>query len=796
MRIPLSWLEALTPIPGKRANLAARLTAAGLECELVEAARPPEGVITGKILACEPHPNADRLTVCTVDIGDGSPRSIVCGAPNAVAGPVACVAPPGIAIGDLVIAKRKLRGVVSEGMLCSARELGLSDEHDGILLLPDDTAIGVPVADVLPSEPVLVIEPTSNRGDTMSVLGTAREICAVAGRSLETTPPSVPKPDGAGKWKVAIEDAADCPRYSGRVVEGLTPGPSPGWMARRLEAAGVRPIMNLVDVTNYVLLELGHPLHAFDLDRLSGSTIGVRRGQAGERLTTLDGREREVGAGVLLITDGSGPVATAGIMGGEATRVSESTRRVFLEGASFAPAVVRTGARGLKLTTDASARFERSVDPEGVPGALDRCVELLLEISPGARLVHSVDEYPRRREPRRITLRRRSLRRILGVELEADAVRRILENLDIRVVEETEKGWTVEAPTFRPDLLAEEDLIEEVGRIHGYDRIPERRQVHSSANPVRMPRVEDSRRSRSLLLALGFTEVVTPSLIDGEKEEKIVEGDGFFSIPVPLRNPLSRDRGHLRGSLVPSLLTVLATNRARSTSDLAIFEIGRAFSGDPTVGLLEGQRAGLLLSGCALAPGGLAKAKSCDFFDMKGLVEVYVEGFWRSPARMEPASPAPLEPPRSASIIVGGVEVGFLGEVGPKARAVWDLPDDLPLFVAEIDLDAEVPRREAVTVYRSVPRFPGVLRDIALVVSKEVRHVDLRATLLESGGELLAEIDLFDVYEGEPLASDERSLAYNLVFRSPERSLQSAEVDERVEQIVAGAASRHGARRR
>ena len=794
MRIPLSWLEALAPIPGKREDLPQKLTAAGLECELDMPASPPAEIVTGKILSCEKHPNADRLSVCVVDVGDGVERTIVCGAPNAVAGPVGCVALPGTEIAGFVIAMRKLRGVASEGMLCSAREMGMSDEHEGILLLPEDTPLGQAVADLLPGEPVLVTEPLSNRGDTMSMVGTAREMCAMAGRMLDLPAPHVPSAPGGGTWSVTIEDPDDCPRYAGRVLEGLVAGPSPDWMAKRLEAAGVRPLMNLIDVTNYVLLERGHPLHAFDLDKLTGTTIGVRRATAAERLLTLDGKDRSVGEGTLLITDERGPIASGGIIGGEATMVSETTTRVFLEGASFTSSRIRTGVRSMKLVTDASARFERGVDPEGVGPALDRCVELLLELCPEARLVEAVDEYPAPREPVTIVLRRRSLERVLGFVIDPEEVRRIFECLEIEMKEEAEDAWTVVAPSFRRDLAAEEDLIEEVARIHGYDRIPERRQVHTSANPVRVRRVDDMRRARSLFLSFGLTEVVTPSLIDGEREGSAVVGDQWFSKPVPLRNPLSQDRGHLRGSLVPSLLTVLATNRARSMSDLGVFEVGRAFSGDPAVGLIERQRAAVLLAGKGPYRGSFGAGKSCDFFDMKGLMEVYVEEFWGSTLRLEPHAPAPLDPSRAAAAIVRGVEVGHLGEIGAEARSIWDLLDDLAILVAEFDLDADLPVDDGETVYRPVPRFPSVLRDLAFVVSRDVSHADVESALREAGGEFLVEVGLFDVYEGAPLNEGERSLAFGLAFRSPERSLQSEEVDRAVAAIVEHLAGKYAAR--
>lgn len=782
MRVPLRWLGDLLDLPPSVDELVRRLNEAGLECHAGTAAAVPAGIVTGRIVRCEPHPDAHRLSVCEVDVGDGEPRSIVCGAPNAAAGFVGAVALPGTEIGGIVIAERKLRGVPSRGMLCSERELGISESHEGILLLPDDTPVGRPLAEVLGSDNALEAYPSSNRGDLMSMTGIARETAAVLGGRW--SPPAPPGPDAPGTagWTVEIEDGADCPRYAGRIVEGLTPGPSPPWMAERLRAVGVRPLMNLVDVTNYVLLERGHPLHAFDLAKLKGRTIGVRRARPGEELVTLDGKRRALPDGTLLITDASGPVATGGIMGGESTMVSETTRAVFLEGASFHPARIRLGSRGLRLATDASARFERGVDPESVPDAIDRCVELLLELCPAAKVTGAVDAYPAPVSPCRIVLRRRTLRRVLGGDLPAGEVRAALENLGIAVTRETDEEWDALVPTFRRDLLAEEDLVEEVGRIHGYDRFPERISARAVPGPAADARTDAFWRSRSDLLALGLTEALTPSLVDGSREAGLVAGDGFFRAPVPLRNPLTADRDSLRGSLVPSLLQVLATNRARATPDLGMFEVARAYGAVPDGRVDERMRAALLLSGRGPYAGNMS-ANSCDFFDMKGLVEVYVERFWGVTPRWDSGAPAPVAADRSAAVVVDGRTVGYLGEPTREARAAFDLPADLPVFVAEIDLEA----REATadeTLFRPLPRYPGALRDLAFVVDKERRHGEVVAAIREATGELLSEVRLFDVYEGPPLAPSEKSLAYTLSFRSPDRSLTNEEVDAVVAGIV------------
>ena len=790
MRIPLEWLRELVAVP-EPDLLTGALTCAGLECTLERTPPVPVGVISARVVACEKHANADKLSVCRVDTGAGEPVTVVCGAPNVAAGQCVALASPGTALGELVVGVRKVRGVESSGMLCSERELGLSENHDGILVLPGDIAPGRPLAEVLGRHEILVTEPTSNRGDCMSVVGTAREIAAVFDTPL-AAPAAGSRGATPGPWTIEVEDAADCARYGARIVEGLTPGPSPEWMRARLEACGIRPLLDLVDVTNYVLLETGHPLHAFDVDKFRGATVGVRRAKAGETLVTLDGRDRELTGDVLVITDGGGPAALAGIMGGNPTAVSDSTRALLLEGASFASARVRIGARALGMATDASARFERGVDPEGVAGALDRAVELLLALHPGARLVHAAQAYPRPPAPCTITLRRRTLERTLGEDAPVAAVPGILARLGLAVREEADR-WTVRIPSVRPDLTAEEDLVEEVARVYGYDRIPDRIRVHGASTVADSPEILATERARRILLGLGLTEVVTPGLVESAREASFADPGGFFAVPVPVRNPLSSDRDALRGGLLPSLVQVLATNRSRSTSDLAIFEVSRTYAPGPGGTVEERLRAAILLAGRALGAGRVLEDKSCDFFDMKGLVEVYVEEFWGLSLELGEDAPALLRPGASAALLVGGRRVGFLGEPGVGVRRVWDLPPDLPVFLAELDLAARE-RADGPRAYRALPRVPGASRDLALVVPPGVRHGDLAGSIAEAGGELLEECRLFDVYEGAPLAPGERSLAFTLVFRAPDRSLTNDEVDARIAGIVESVRRRHDAR--
>jgi phenylalanyl-tRNA synthetase beta chain len=795
MKVPLVWLADFLSLSEDASQIARRLTDVGMETTVEAAPEIPQGVVTARIVSCEKHPGADRLSVCTVDAGEGRLRTIVCGAPNARAGGIGAAALPGAILpGGLEIAAREVRGVKSEGMLCSAKELGLSTDGSGILLLSDDVSIGVPLAQAFDRGAVLSTETPANRGDWLSIEGVARELAAALRRPWDAHAPR-PTSAPAGPWNASIADAQDCARYSGRLVEGLRPGASPEWITRRLEAAGIRPISNLVDATNFVLLERGHPLHAFDVDRLRGTTIGVRRARAGEILRTLDGKDRALTPDVLAITDGSGPVALAGIMGGESTRVTDGTTHILLEGASFHPARVRAGARELKMTTDASSRFERGVDPEGVPAALDRAVEILLEMCPGAHLVHSFDAYPAPAERRTLALTRRNLRRILGIEIDPREVREILERLGFEVGLESSGDARVAAPTFRRDVFAEEDLIEEVGRVYGYDKIPEEIRARP-ASRLRSPSLENQWKAREVFLAMGLTEVVTPALCDGSASDALLPADEFFSRGIPLRNPFSSDRDRLRGSLIPSLLEVLAKNRTQSAVDLAIFEVGKVFHRASSGESVERARAGVLLSGRGLSPSWIGMSKNCDFFDMKGIVEVYVEQLGGKPWRLEAAGFVPLGADQSARVLRDAREIGRLGDVGAGARKSFDLPDDLPVFWAELGIDdrahAEVGKRR----FEPLPRFPAAVRDLALVVPRSVTNEELEKSITAACGPLLESVRLFDVYGGPPLGSEEKSLAYTLAFRAPERSLTNEEVDALVQAVVAQTQKTVGARLR
>lgn len=797
MRVPLEWLQEFTAVSVPAEDVARKLLEVGLETNVERGAVFPDHVVTARIVRCEKHPRADRLTVCAVEAGEGRERVIVCGAPNARVGITVPLAKPGADLGGgLQIAPREMRGVMSEGMLCSAKELGISSDAAGLYEFPEGVAVGIPLGQAFSQGPVLVTEPSSNRSDWLSIEGTARELAAALGTAFQSKPPVAVLSLPASSWSTQVEDAKDCPRYCGRVLEGIVVGPSPEWMTRRLEACGIRPLSNVVDVTNYVLLEYGQPLHAFDADKLTGHTVRVRRARTGERLTTLDEKERELGPAVLVITDESGPIALAGIMGGDPTAVGPATRRIFLEGAVFGSSRVRQGARALRMATDASHRFERGVDVARVPQCLDRAIELLRHTCPELRLVGAVDSAPGPAPSAKVTLTQRNARRILGLDLSHSKVTDILVRLGFVVESQAKDSWTVLVPSFRRDVRDEEDLIEEIARLGGLDQLPERQRMGFRTARVAAPRWEVSRASRRILRSVGLTEVVTPGLIDGARQAGLVPKQSVFGSGFPLRNPLSADRSHLRGTIVLGLLDVLAHNRAQGRRDLAIFEVGRVFSASVAGPPEEHLHVGILLSGWGLTEPWLGASKCSDFFDMKGILEVYVERLCGSEVRATEKVVQPLSTERCAEFSSVHGPAGCGGELGVRVRQAWDLPADLPVVWAELSLEGLRMGGADGRPFEPLPKFPGAVRDLALVVRREVRHEDLERSIRELNSPLLEAIKLFDVYEGPPLAGNEKSLAYTIVFRSKDRSLTNEEVDANVASIVERVERQWGARLR
>jgi phenylalanyl-tRNA synthetase beta chain len=800
------------------AALADRLVMTGTEVERLETIGPDssEGFVVGKVLEREQHPNADRLSVCRVDTGDGE-RTIVCGAPNVDAGQTVAVVLPGAMMpGGMKIRKAKLRGVPSEGMILSAAELELADEADGIIVLDDGPAPGSPLAEVLPlGEPVLEIEVTPNRSDCFGVHGVAREVHAITGAPLAADPwaedaPAEGEGDIGDYASVTVEVPELCPRFTARVFTDVTIGPSPLWLQARLAAAGQRPINNVVDITNYVMLLTAQPLHAFDLDQVPGGELIVRTASAGEKMTTLDDVERTFDAETVLVCDREGPSGVAGIMGGQRSEVSGSTTRVLLEVANWNGTNILRTSRLLGLRSEASARFEKQLHPALCTRAQAIASRLLVELC-GAKLVPgTIDVAAEAPEPRRLSLRASRVRGLLGMEISQAEQKTYLERLGFEAEADGEDLAVVVPPERHYDVTREVDLIEEVARVHGIDEhLPTTLPATGDAVGGLSREQKLRRRAEDVLRDLGFDQIVGWSFTDpGEAGRLRIGGEDPRATPVTLANPLSEEQSAMRTALLGSLLDVASRNAARGASDLALFESARVYLTAPPTGLkgadmdrnrpvdpLAGHFAGdqpapfsepHRLAGIAVGAhsqrswrGG---GEAADFFALKGVLEALgrqlgVElGF-------APAEEPFLHPGRSAAISIGGEAAGWLGEVHPLVCRSWDLD-----AAVAFELDA-APLIAAATLgeerYEDVTTFPAVYQDLAVVVPAATPAGEVRAAILAGGGELLAAAEVFDLYEGEQVGENRKSLALNLEFRASDRTLTDEEVAERREAIKA-----------
>ena len=824
MRVPLSWLKEYVEIPLPVPELAERLTLAGLEVADIEkiglpdAALPwdPERILVGEILEIRPHPDADRLVLATVEYGGGRPKTVVTGAPNLRVGDKGhkvAFALEGARHWDgssaarevATLKGRKVRGVPSDGMVLSEMELGLSDDHTGVLVLDSQAPVGTPLAEYM-GDVVLDLEITPNMARCLSILGVAREVAGLTGGRVHI-PPARMRADGEpveGRVAVAIADPALCARYATTLLTGVTIGPSPEWMRRRLRLAGIRPINNVVDVTNYVMLEWGQPLHAFDYDVLGRRARGVPRitvrpATAGEILTTLDGVTRALTPERLLITDTAGPIAIAGVMGGAETEVTGATTTILLEAANFHFISIRKTAQALKLPSEASARFGRGVPPSAAVPAAMRATELMRELAGGTIARGVADCYPAPQIPSVVTLTTEEVRRILGMDLPRAEVQRILTALEFLCDPQGETGLRVTAPDHRLDIgtgvVGAADLIEEVARIHGYDRIP----VTDMADRLPPQRdaaaVDPEERVRDLLAIAGLQEVITYRLTTPERETALVPGNGQVS-PRPyvtLANPISADRVVMRQTLLAGLLEVLAQN-LRLRERLRFFEIGPVFlPGSGNELPAEPRRLAIGMAG-RITPASWRDPDPCrtDFFDLKGVVETFLQGLHLRAVGFEPATHPTFAPGRTARVLVDGEPVGVLGEIHPGVRAAFDLPA-APICLAELDLDALLARVPLTYRVAAVPRFPPALQDIALVVDEDVPAAELTGTIRAAGGSLLVEARLFDVYRGRQLPRGKKSLAFSLVFQAVDRTLTDAEVEAEKGRIVEAVAQRLGA---
>lgn len=779
MKISEQWLREWVNPALDTAALAHQLTMAGLEVDAVTpAAGAFTGVVVAEILRAEPHPEADRLRVCEVDCGAAEPVQIVCGAPNARAGLKAPLATVGASLpGDLRIRRAKLRGVASEGMLCAEQELGLSEADAGLMELPADAPVGENLRAWLGLEDQIIeVDLTPNRADCLGMAGIAREVALL--NDLPLCAPSIEaaQPASDASFAVRVSAPERCPRYVGRVLRDVDLSrPSPVWLQERLRRAGLRSIDPAVDVTNYVMLELGQPMHAFDLERLRGG-IEVRCADGSESIELLNGQTLTPRPDTLLIADAGGPLALAGIMGGEGSGVAAGTRHLFLESAFFSPLHLSGQARSYGLHTDSSHRFERGVDPMLQRRALERATALLQQIIGGTAgpviEVSSAAHLPR---PATITLRAERIERMLGVALPAAEVERILRGLGIEASPQ-EHGWHCVAPSWRFDLRIEADLLEELARVHGYHRLPTTR-IRADLNlPRRSEGTLGLPALRRQLVSRGYREAITYSFIDPKLQELFAPGEAA----VRLQNPISSDMAVMRTSLLPGLLLAAQRNLNRQQGRIRLFETGQRFQPRDD-GLAQEPTLALLLLGEALPERWCHPRDAVDFYHLKGDVEnLFALGRNRGSLRFSAARRPALHPGRCADIHLGDTRVGYLGALHPQTQAALDITP--PVYVAEIALSALTTAH--MPAFAPVSRYPEVRRDLALLVDRALPAAELLQAVREQAGPYCTELTLFDVYEGKGIDPQRKSIALGLTFRDQSRTLADEEVSTAIAQVV------------
>ena len=772
MKFSEKWLREWIDPDLNTTELAHCLTMAGHEVDsVVQEGAGLENVVIANVIAVAKHPNADRLSVCQVDPGNGSPVEIVCGAPNVYAGMKTPMAGPGVRLPNgLKLRKTKIRGVVSNGMLCSAVELGLGDESDGILELPADAQTGQSLVEFLDlPDNVIDVDLTPNRGDCFSVLGIARDLAAMTGVALTEPESAVINESVADQQAVILEDPAACPRFAGRVVRNIDPeARSPVWMVERLRRSGIRSIHPVVDVTNLVMLELGQPLHAYDLAKLSGP-IRPRFAADGEKVTLLDEREVELTEGTVIITDDSGPIGMAGIMGGLSTAVQASTVDVFFEAAFWPQQVMAGRARSYAMHTDASLRFERGVDPGGQARAINRACELLLQIA-GGDAGPLTDEVRQKQLPTRanVTLRQARLTKVLGAEIEAAEVTGIFHNLNFET-SVTDDGWVVQSPGFRFDIEIEEDLIEEVARIHGYDSIPEATAIAETPlaavteTRVNLQAVADS------LVARDYQEVITYSFVDAASDE-LLTGERSELV---LANPISSEMSVMRGSLWGGMLGAARANVSRQQDRVRLFEIGRSFHGTLQRPLETQQVAGLIL-GARHAEQWSNSGQVVDFFDIKSDLESLLQmsgclGDFTFAATEHPA----LQPGQAAKILRNERQVGVLGKLHPRVSKQFGIKKDVFVFA----LDAEPVFDSVVPTTAAISKFPAIRRDIAIIVDDQISASEVVTAVRSTAPGLIRNVVIFDIYRGDGIEAGRKSIALGLILQETSRTLTDEDAD-------------------
>ena len=797
MKVPLNWLKEYIDITLPPAELAERLTMAGIEAKGMQAIGGRwANVVVGRITAVNPHPNADRLHLPTVDVGTGQP-TVVCGAPNLTVGDKIAFAFVGAELIDGHTGQRarlktaKIRGVESSGMVCSEKELGISDSHEGIMVLPPEAPVGTPLADYL-GDTIFDLDVTPNRPDCLSVIGIAREVAALTGQSLRFPEVSYAETEPGIDRQISVEiaDPDLCPRYCATLITGTRIVESPPWLQQRLLAGGMRPINNIVDVTNYVMLELGQPLHAFDYEKIRGKKIIVRRATGGEILTSLDGAERTLSGSMLVIADGERAVAIAGVMGGANSEVTGETTSILLEAANFNPASIHYTGRHLSLPSEACMRFERGIRPELTVPAIKRATRLMLQVGGGKAARGVADVYPGRQDHRPIHLRTDEVKRFLGTEFRPDQIAGTLTSLGFDCQPGASAAeFMVTAPYWRNDISRAVDLIEEVARIIGYDKIPTTMLSQSLPPQNPDPIISLKRKNRDRLVGYGFQEVITYSLTGLEMLNKLKPGT-HVAKPTPIRlfNPMTAEQEYLRPSLRANLLTALAANRGHEDGGIRLFELDKTYLPRPQDLPEEPEVLCGLMSGARNEPSWQGDGGGLDFFDAKGVVEELL-GQMNVEAGFEPGNDESLHPVKQAVIVVGGSRLGVVGELHPEVAGAFDITGTAYLF--EIDVAALLPFAIEHKMFQPIPRFPATVRDLALIVDAGVSH--RQVTDIIRGFPLVKQVVIFDVYSGEQVPPGKKSLAYRITYQSPDHTLTDEEVNKVHQKILDRLARQLGA---
>ncbi len=797
MKVLLKWLEDYVKIGLPPSELAEKLTMAGIEVKGWQAIGGDwDDIVVGQIAAINAHPNADRLFLPTIDLGTEQ-KAVVCGAPNLKVGDKVAFARVGASLidghtGEVIrLEAVKIRGVVSQGMVCSEKELGLSDSHEEIMVLPSEAPVGTPLADYM-GDVILDLDITPNRPDCLSVIGIAREVAALTGQKVTLPQAKYAETATSIGSRIAVEIAAPdlCPRYSASLVTGLKIGPSPRWMQQRLLACGMRPISNIVDITNYVMLEYGEPLHAFDYNQVRGKKIIIRRAEKGEIMVTLDGVKRALSNDMLVIADTERAVAIAGVMGGADSEVTEQTTDIFLEAASFNPESIYYTGNRLGLPSEARMRFERGISPELTLPALERATQLLVEFGGGKAAKGFIDAYPGKKKDKPILLKASEVKRLLGVDFSMRQIKEALTSLgcDCKAAESASEVL-VTAPYWRSDITLAEDLVEEVARIIGYEQIPVTMLSQSLPRQTPSPMLKLKRETRQSLVGSGFQEVITYSLTGREGLNKLLP-QPHPPKPAPLRmaNPMTADQEYLRPNLRANLLAALEANRRHEEGGIRLFEQGRVYHQRPNDLPYEPEMVCGLMAGSRFEESWRGDDETLDFFDAKGVVEGLLEHLGVA-ADFEPGSDESLHPAKQAAIVIEGKSLGVIGELHPKVADAFELSEKVYLF--ELDLTMLLPFTLGHRLFQPISRFPAIVRDMALVVDSSVAHRQVQEIV--GGFPLVTEVTLFDVYSGGQLPAGKKSLAYRITFQSPSHTLTDEEVNKVQKQILDKLAKQLGA---